>query len=72
MVTASVTYLLGLEGNMSRTARFLVLLIRVQTKSRFTAGELAEEFGVIPNPFEHSREAISGIWLPMVPRGLSS
>ena len=30
---------------MSRTARLLELLIRVQTKPRFTAGELAEEFG---------------------------
>jgi DMSO/TMAO reductase YedYZ molybdopterin-dependent catalytic subunit len=27
---------------------------------------------VIPYPVEHSREAISGIWVPMVPRGLSS
>ena len=31
---------------MSRTARLLELLVRVQTKPRFTAAELAEEFGV--------------------------
>jgi predicted DNA-binding transcriptional regulator YafY len=31
---------------MSRTARLLELLTRVQTKHRFTAAELAEEFGV--------------------------
>jgi predicted DNA-binding transcriptional regulator YafY len=31
---------------LSRTARLLELLIRVQTKPRFTAAELAEEFGV--------------------------
>jgi predicted DNA-binding transcriptional regulator YafY len=31
---------------MSRSARLLELLIRVQTKPRFTAQEPAEEFGV--------------------------
>jgi predicted DNA-binding transcriptional regulator YafY len=31
---------------VSRTARLLELLVRVQTKPRFTAAELAEEFGV--------------------------
>src|ERR671932_2807736 len=46
MVTTSVTYLEGSEENMSRTARLLELLVRVQTKPRFTAAELAEEFGV--------------------------
>src|SRR5215218_6984980 len=45
MVTASVTYLGG-SKIFSRTARLLGLLIRVQTKPRFTAAELAEEFGV--------------------------
>ncbi len=46
MVTASVIYLRGLEENVSPTARLLELLVRVQTKPRFTAQELAEEFGV--------------------------
>jgi len=32
--------------DLSRTARLLELLIRVQTKPRFTAAGLAEEFGV--------------------------
>ena len=34
------------EKNVSRTARLLELLVRVQTMPRFTARELAEEFGV--------------------------
>jgi predicted DNA-binding transcriptional regulator YafY len=47
MVTANVTYLYcGSEENVSRTARLLELLVRVQTKPRFTAKELAEELGV--------------------------
>ena len=46
MVTASVTYLRCVENNVSRTARLLELLVRVQTKPRFTAQELADEFGV--------------------------
>jgi predicted DNA-binding transcriptional regulator YafY len=44
-VTASVTYVRGLEENVSRTARLLELLVRVQTKPRFTAAELAEKSG---------------------------
>ena len=37
MVTVSVTYFRGLEKNVSRTTRSLELLVRVQTKLRFTA-----------------------------------
>jgi predicted DNA-binding transcriptional regulator YafY len=33
-------------GSVSRTARILELMIRVQARPRFTAAELAGEFGV--------------------------
>jgi predicted DNA-binding transcriptional regulator YafY len=46
LVTVRVTYFEHMEENVSRSARLLELLIRVQTKPRFTAAELVEEFGV--------------------------
>ncbi|MBD0327722.1 MAG: HTH domain-containing protein, partial [Pyrinomonadaceae bacterium] len=44
---------------MSRTARLLELLVRVQTKPRFTAGELAEEFGVSQRTMLRDLRALS-------------
>jgi predicted DNA-binding transcriptional regulator YafY len=61
MVTASVTYLRGLEKNVSRTARLLELLVRVQTKPRFTAQQLADEFGVSRRTMLRDLNALSGI-----------
>ena len=66
MVTANVTYLYcGSEENVSRTARLLELLVRVQTKPRFTAKELAEEFGVSRRTMLRDLHALSGIGVPL-------
>src|SRR5918995_6694973 len=65
MVTADVTYLRGSEGNVSRTARLLELLVRVQTKPRFTAQELAEEFGVSRRTMLRDLHALSGMGVPL-------
>src|ERR671920_2418698 len=65
MVTASVTYLRSLENNVSRTARLLVLLVRVQTKPRFTAQELADEFGVSRRTMLRDLNALSGMGVPL-------
>src|SRR5215217_4489189 len=65
MVTASVTYLHGLEKNVSRTTRLLELLVRVQTKPRFTAQELADEFGVSRRTMLRDLNALSGIGVPL-------
>ena len=50
---------------MSRTARLLELLIRVQTKSRFTAAELAEEFGVSRRTMLRDLSALSAMGVPL-------
>ena len=50
---------------MSRTARLLELLIRVQTKARFTAAELAEEFGVSRRTMLRDLGALSGMGVPL-------
>ncbi len=50
---------------MSRTARLLELLVRVQTKPRFTAGELAEEFGVSRRTMLRDLAALSGMGVPL-------
>lgn len=50
---------------MSRTARLLELLIRVQTKPRFTAQELAEEFGVSRRTMLRDLAALSGMGVPL-------
>ena len=50
---------------MSRTARLLELLVRVQTKPRFTAGELAEEFGVSRRTMLRDLRAISEMGIPL-------
>jgi predicted DNA-binding transcriptional regulator YafY len=50
---------------LSRTARLLELLIRVQTKPRFTAAELAEEFGVSRRTMLRDLGAISAMGVPL-------
>ena len=65
MVTAYVTYLRGLEENVSRTARLVELLVRVQTRPRFTAQELAEEFGVSRRTMLRDLQALSGMGVPL-------
>jgi predicted DNA-binding transcriptional regulator YafY len=65
MVIANVTYLRGSEENVSRSARLLELLVRVQTKPRFTAQELAEEFGVSRRTMLRDLHALSGIGVPL-------
>src|ERR687896_2196078 len=65
MVTADVTYLRGSEENVSRTARLLELLIRVQTRTRFTAQELAEEFGVSRRTMLRDLRALSEMGVPL-------
>jgi predicted DNA-binding transcriptional regulator YafY len=65
MVTASVTYLRGPGETLSRTARLLELMIRVQTKPRFTAAELAEEFGVSRRTMLRDLRALSDMGVPL-------
>ncbi len=50
---------------MSRTARLLELLVRVQTKPRFTAQELAEEFGVSRRTMLRDLLALGGMGVPL-------
>ena len=50
---------------MSRTARLLELLIRVQTKPRFTAAELAEEFGVSRRTMLRDLGSLSAMGVPL-------
>ena len=50
---------------MSRTARLLELLIRVQTKPRFTAAGLAEEFGVSRRTMLRDLSALSAMGVPL-------
>jgi predicted DNA-binding transcriptional regulator YafY len=50
---------------LSRSARLLELLIRVQTKPRFTAAELAEEFGVSRRTMLRDLGALSAMGVPL-------
>ena len=50
---------------LSRTARLLELLIRVQTKPHFTAAELAEEFGVSRRTMLRDLGALSAMGVPL-------
>jgi predicted DNA-binding transcriptional regulator YafY len=50
---------------VSRTARLLELLVRVQTKPRFTAKELAEEFGVSRRTMLRDLHALSEMGVPL-------
>jgi predicted DNA-binding transcriptional regulator YafY len=51
--------------SVSRTARLLELLIRVQTNPRFTAQELAEEFGVSRRTILRDMRALSEMGVPL-------
>ena len=50
---------------MSRTTRLLELLVRVQTKPRFTAQQLAEEFGVSRRTMLRDLAVLSGMGIPL-------
>jgi predicted DNA-binding transcriptional regulator YafY len=50
---------------VSRSARLLELLIRVQTKPRFTAAELAEESGVSRRTMLRDLAALSRMGIPL-------
>jgi predicted DNA-binding transcriptional regulator YafY len=50
---------------VSRTARLLELLVRVQTKPRFTAAELAEEFGVSRRTMLRDLRALCEMGVPL-------
>jgi predicted DNA-binding transcriptional regulator YafY len=50
---------------MSRTARLLELMIRLQTRPRFTAAELAGEFGVSRRTMQRDLAALSGMGVPL-------
>ena len=65
MVTTSATYFGIRRKNVSRTARLLELLITVQTKHRFTAAELADEFGVSRRTMLRDLAALSGMGVPL-------
>src|SRR5215212_4244904 len=65
MVTASVTHFHSVEKNVSRTARLLELLVRVQSRPRFTAQELAEEFGVSRRTMLRDLAALSEMGVPL-------
>jgi predicted DNA-binding transcriptional regulator YafY len=51
--------------NVSRTARLLELLVRVQTKPRFTAAELAEELGVSRRTMLRDLRVLSEMGIPL-------
>src|SRR5215212_1306180 len=53
MVTERVAYLLG-RGVLSRAARLLEMMVRVQARPLFAAVELAEEFGSPPSLWKPS------------------
>ncbi|HEU5200667.1 MAG TPA: HTH domain-containing protein, partial [Ktedonobacterales bacterium] len=50
---------------MSRTARLLELLIKVQAKPRFTVGEMAEVFGVSRRTMLRDLQALSAMGVPL-------
>lgn len=50
---------------MSRTARLLELMVRVQTKPRFTAAELAAEFGVSRRTILRDLQSLSAMGVPL-------
>ena len=50
---------------MSRTARLLELLIKIQAKPRFTVGEMAEEFGVSRRTMLRDLQALSAMGVPL-------
>jgi predicted DNA-binding transcriptional regulator YafY len=50
---------------LSRAARLLELMVRVQARPRFTAAELAEEFGVSRRTILRDLQALSGMGVPL-------
>jgi len=50
---------------LSRAARLLELMVRVQAKPRFTAAELAEEFGVSRRTILRDLRTLSGMGVPL-------
>ena len=64
MATESVAYLRGGRA-LSRTARLLELMVRVQAKPRFTAAELAKEFGVSRRTMQRDLAALAGMGVPL-------
>jgi predicted DNA-binding transcriptional regulator YafY len=50
---------------LSRTVRLLDLMVRVQAKPRFTAAELAKEFGVSRRTILRDLQALSGMGVPL-------
>ncbi len=50
---------------MSRAARLLELMVRVQARPRFTAAELAEEFGVSRRTILRDLGVLSGMGVPL-------
>ena len=50
---------------MSRTARLLELMVRVQGKPRFTTAELAEEFGVSRRTILRDLQVLMGMGVPL-------
>ena len=50
---------------MSRAARLLELMVRVQARPRFTAAELAEESGVSRRTMLRDLQALSGMGVPL-------
>jgi predicted DNA-binding transcriptional regulator YafY len=50
---------------LSRTARLLELMVRVQAKPRFTAAELAEEFGVSRRTILRDLRSLSEMGVPL-------
>ena len=50
---------------MSRAARLLELMVRVQARPRFTAAELAEEFGVSRRTILRALRALSRVGVPL-------
>ena len=50
---------------MARTARLLEILIKVQTKPRFTVQEMADEFGVSRRTMLRDLQALSAMGVPL-------
>jgi predicted DNA-binding transcriptional regulator YafY len=50
---------------LSRAARLLELMVRVQARPRFTAAELAEEFGVSRRTILRDLQSLSGMGVPL-------
>jgi predicted DNA-binding transcriptional regulator YafY len=64
IVTASVTHFWK-RGAVSRTARLLELLVRVQSRPRFTSRELAEEFGVSRRTILRDMAVLTDMGVPL-------